>query len=351
MPPLLPLTFAGLAFAGLAASSAHAESAPELPRLGTEPAATSVVGVSSGGYMATQLAVAWPERFAGLGVLAAGPWACSQGTLRRALGQCMTSRLGPPDVGELEARHRDYRERALVGDAEDLARLRVFVWHGDEDETVVPALGRLLADQFRAWLTAPEAQLRLLESENVGHGWPVGHRADQPAMELANCRSGGGTHLLACDLDLAGELLNWLHGGLAPPFDTAAAGRLLRFDQAALSGAKGLDDEGFLFVPDGCEAGGCGLTMALHGCGMGAEQIGEVFVRHSGLNDWAATNQRVVLYPQAKASMANPLGCWDWWGFAESTWQPSPLHDSRQGLQAQTLMNMIDRLEAAPDAP
>lgn len=69
-------------------SSAAAEEAippPALPALGTVADQASVVGVSSGGYMATQLAVAWPERFHGLGVLAAGPWGCAQGKLSLAL--------------------------------------------------------------------------------------------------------------------------------------------------------------------------------------------------------------------------------------------------------------------------
>jgi len=341
------LPLAGLTLAGLAAAPVAADRLPDLPRLATAADDVSVVGVSSGGYMATQLAVAWPERFSGLGVLGAGPWSCAQGTLRRALGQCMTTRLGPPDLDDLEVRRLGYLERDLVGKSEDLAELRVFVWHGEEDDTVAPALGRALAEQFRGWLANPDQQLRARESERVGHGWPIGHHVEPaPANELAGCRQGGGTHVLNCDLDIAGEALGWLHGELAPP--AAPEGRLLAFDQASVRDAKGLDDAGYLFVPAACEAGGCDLTVALHGCGMGVEQIGETFVRHSGLNEWATRNRRVVLYPQAETSLANPQGCWDWWGFAESTWQLDPLHDSREGTQVRALMAMIERLQEAP---
>ena len=59
-------------------------SLPSLPVMTIDPAAISVVGVSSGGYMATQLAVAHPALFQGLGVFAAGPWGCAQGELSRA---------------------------------------------------------------------------------------------------------------------------------------------------------------------------------------------------------------------------------------------------------------------------
>lgn len=346
--PLLASVATGLILTGLAAPLAAAERLPELPRLGIAADDVSVVGVSSGGYMATQLAVAWPERFSGLGVLAAGPWSCARGALRLALGQCMTSRLGAPELDELANRHRDYLERDLVGDRQALAQLRVFVWHGTEDDTVSPDLGRALAEQFQGWLATPEEQLLQLESEDIGHGWPVMARVATPVGILADCRNGGGTQLLACGLDIAGEALGWLHGELAPPTE-AVGGNLMRFDQAEVRDAKGLADAGYLFVPEGCEDGGCGLTMALHGCGMGAGQIDDAFVRHSGLNEWAASNRRVILYPQADTSLANPQGCWDWWGFAESAWQLNPLHDTRQGTQIGALMGMIDRLAESPD--
>ncbi|MBS9404646.1 prolyl oligopeptidase family serine peptidase [Halomonas sp. TRM85114] len=338
----------GLALPSVAQESVAQESPPDLPRLAIDAENVSVIGVSSGGYMATQLAVAWPERFVGLGVLGTGPWACAQGALSLALGQCMGDRLGSPDLGQLSQRLQDFRRRDLVGDADELAEMRVFIWHGEEDETVLPSLGKALVAQFDEWLADPAEQLRLLVSEDAGHGWPVAARSDTPVTALAECDEGGGTHLLGCNLDIAGRMLNWLHGDLTRPTGDEPEGRLLRFDQAAFD-TKGFADSGYSFIPEACQEGDCGLTVALHGCGMGAEQIGEAFVRHSGLNEWAAANHHVVLYPQAQTSLPNPQGCWDWWGFAESTWQLNPLHDSRQGTQLSGLMAMIDRLQQTPE--
>jgi poly(3-hydroxybutyrate) depolymerase len=318
----------------------------ELPRLGLNPESTSVIGVSSGGYMATQLAVAWPSRFAGLGVLAAGPWGCARGALSLALGQCMKTRLGAPDLTALAARHRDYLERDLVGSLKALASLRAFVWQGGEDDVIAPSLGKALSEQLSGWLADPEAQLRYVETDGAGHGWPIDYTPSVAQSEQDECRSGSAAYLLACDLDIAGEALTWLHGKLsAPAPDTTPAGNLTEFDQSAFD-TKGFAENGYLFVPEGCERGGCDLTIALHGCGMASETLGDTFVRHNGLNTWAGENHRVVLYPQAETSLANPQGCWDWWGFTESTWQLDPLHDSRQGSQVAALMAMIDRLEA-----
>ncbi|MFQ3788808.1 prolyl oligopeptidase family serine peptidase [Halomonas sp. A29] len=332
----------------LLVSAVHAEERlPELPRLAIDPDDIGVIGISSGGYMATQLAVAWPERFKGVAVLAAGPWSCAQGGLGQALGQCMATRRGPPDLAGLNVRLRDYQARGLVGEAAELATLRAFVWHGEADSVVDPSLGVALAEQMTGWLADPDAQLRVVQSPGVGHGWPIEGNELIPPSQLAQCRAGGGTHLLACGIDISGEALTWLHGPLEPPVDRAT-GRLLRFDQSPFA-ARGLGDAGYVFIPEGCESGGCSLTLALHGCGMADEQVKEAFILHSGLNEWAESNRRVVLYPQATTSLANPQGCWDWWGFTESTWQLDPLHDTREGVQVQALMTMVERLEETPE--
>jgi len=332
--------------AALPTASLLADSPPSpLPALGASDEGASVLGVSSGGYMATQLAVAWPERFAGLGVLAAGPWSCAQGSLGLALGQCMNTRRGMPDMQAIERRLADYRERDLVGEAEALEALRVYVWHGGADEVVEPRLGEALAEQFEDWLDDPATQLRFRQDAEIGHGWPIDAAlTGADAGELADCRDGGAPHLLACGEDIAGDALAWLHGEQAPPAGEAPRGEVRRFDQGDFE-AKGLADSGYLFVPEACDAGGCAVTLALHGCDMGAEQVGEAFVRHTGLNAWAAENRRIVLYPQTETRLGNPQGCWDWWGYAESTWQLDPMHDSRQGSQTRALMAMLERLQ------
>lgn len=337
---------------GLAGQAlADSDTPPALPSLDITPERVSVVGVSSGGYMATQLAVAFPETFRGLGVFAAGPWGCAQGSLRLALGQCMAQRHGLPSLAELEARLAAYRMEERLGASTALARQRVFVWHGEEDEVVDPALGELLADQYREWLETP-GQLRFIAAEDVGHGWPVGGTGLAHITELADCRIGGSPHLLACDRDGAGEVLNWLYDDLTPP-DDAEDGRLLAFDQSEFYRGSGLAEQGQLYLPKACEAGEpCGLVVALHGCNMNQEQVEDAFIRHTGLNAWAAANDLAVLYPQTDTSMANPQGCWDWWGFDESSWEPSAGYETRDGHQVQALHAMVERLSGGPaEAP
>ncbi|MCH4812008.1 PHB depolymerase family esterase [Vreelandella neptunia] len=334
----------------LSAQAETADEPDELPALGAAVDRASVVGVSSGGYMATQLVVAWPERFSGVGVLAAGPWSCAQGSLSLALNQCMMTRRGEPALDELESRHNRYLALEQVGSAEDLSQLRAYLWHGEEDEVVEPVLGDLLAEQWERWLASPD-QLRVARSEDAGHGWPVRlpNDASPGPEEWGDCGQGGGSYVLACDEDIAGDMMNWLYPEREIPSDGEQGGQLIAFDQSEFA-VKGLADTGYVYIPEGCEAGECPVTLALHGCQMNVEAIGDTFVRYTGLNAWASDHQQIVLYPQAESSMANPQGCWDWWGFAESTWQLSPQHDTRNGTQMGALMAMLDRLQAAPES-
>lgn len=74
----------------------------------------------------------------------------------------------------------------------------------------------------------------------------------------------------------------------------------------------------FLYTPDSCAAGAaCKLVVALHGCMSDNKFVGDRFARESHLNEYADTNDLVILYPQTDISLlrGNPQGCWDWWGY------------------------------------
>ena len=79
---------AGLVAAALALS-AVAHAAERLPALGAELAGTSVSGISSGGFMAVQFHVAHSRIVRGAGVIAGGPYYCAEGSVTRAMFNCM----------------------------------------------------------------------------------------------------------------------------------------------------------------------------------------------------------------------------------------------------------------------
>ncbi|WP_417935332.1 alpha/beta hydrolase-fold protein [Halomonas huangheensis] len=338
-----------VSFAASLPDMAQAADVSRLPALGLDAEHASVIGISSGGYMANQMAVAWPSRFNSLGLVASGPWGCARGELILALTQCMSTRLGAPDLEALDERWQAYRAHDLVGNATDRGKLRVFIWHGTEDSIISSDVSDAQFRQWHYWLDSPQQQLKSVE--NVAeHGWPVA--AATADESLTNCTEGGAPWLLACDRNLAREALDWWYPSAAAAVKNADAerGQLISFDQHEFD-ARGLATTGYLYVPESCETGDCSLVVVLHGCEMGpASDSGTVpdFVRLNGFNQQAEAQQLVVLYPQAASSLANPKGCWDWWGFSESRWQIDPQQDSRDGRQLQALMAMVDRLQSAP---
>jgi hypothetical protein len=60
-------------------------------------------------------------------------------------------------------------------------------------------------------------------------------------------------------------------------------------------------------------SGGCNPPFGVKLAGL--VFFGTTFVRNAGYNKWADSNGMIVLYPQATATLPNPEGCWDWWGY------------------------------------
>ena len=125
-----------------------------------------------------------------------------------------------------------------------------------------------------------------------------------------------------------------IYGQDLKPAVAAASGRIVAFDQTEFvpgkaTAANGLLDTGYLYVPKACEPGAaqpCRLQVVLHGCKQSAEVLGDIFYTKIGANEWADSNNVIVLYPQAHATTpaelppnlwlmaleyANPEGCWN----------------------------------------
>jgi hypothetical protein len=172
----------------------------------------------------------------------------------------------------------------------------------------------------------------------AGHAWvtPYG---------TVGCSATASPYLNDCGSDPQRALLGKLFGGVADPNTGPLGGTLVRFNQSAFAVngyAPGLsmDPSGFAYVPASCAAGAsCRLLVALHGCVQGYGAVGTAFVDRSNLNQYADTNNTIVLYPQAAASGVNPNGCWDWWGYLGFTNYPI-----KGGAQIETIMNMVRRL-------
>ncbi|MFE5940218.1 poly(3-hydroxybutyrate) depolymerase [Streptomyces sp. NPDC056470] len=300
-------------------------------------------GISSGGYMATQLHVAYSGTFSGSAVFASGPYDCAQNTLATALNACMNT-VQDLQLAQLEQTTRNWSAQGLVDPVANLAGDPVYVFSGSGDSTVKRPVADALADYYGRF----GASVQYNRSTAAGHAWisPLGPNS---------CTVTQSPFINNCGFDAERDLLGHLRGSVAPPASTPA-GTLIRFDQNAYApggsaAALSLDDNGFVYVPKSCAEGApCSLMVALHGCkqGYGYQGFGTQFVDKAYLNEYADTNDMIVLYPQAEATttLENPNGCWNWWGY---------LGDSdyarHGGDQIETIMAMVRALRGGSTPP
>jgi len=315
--------------------------AATVPRLSPVPgplhryaiAGVYVAGVSAGGYLATQLQVAYSGRIAGAAVFAAGPYYCAQDNALQALYGCADT-LYPDHLATLEADTTLWSGLGWIDPVGHLAGQHVYVFHGGSDT----AVRRPVTDDLVFYYRHFGAAVTYDSGSVAGHGWitPYGPGA---------CTATAPPYLNNCGTDPQGAFLRVLLGAVSPPATGALGGTLIQFGQStyAVNGyAPGLsmDPAGFAYVPAACAAGRtCRLLVALHGCAQGYGAVGTAFVDDANLNQYADTNAIVVLYPQAAASPVNPNGCWDWWGYLGFT--SYPIHG---GPQLETVMAMIRAL-------
>jgi poly(3-hydroxybutyrate) depolymerase len=331
------------------APSASGQTAPtpagSLPRLNIT--SNYVTGISSGGYMATQLQVAYSSRWRGAGIFSAGPYYCAQGSLTLALTAC-TADTAPTQLPSLIAQTDRYEAEGRIDSTSNLAGHRTWFFWGTRDRTVAGSV----ADDLAAYYRHYDVPLSYRNTTAAGHAWlselgPNACDVTQPPF-INNCGA-------AVDRDMLGTVL----GSVKARNTGAAKGVVLAFPQDSYAapasvgagdttrsgaGAIGMGSTGYAYVPSSCADGApCSLVVALHGCRQTAGEIGTTFVERSGLNQYADSNRFVVLYPQARIdeSFGNPKGCWDWWGYLGPN---DGDYATRDGKQMQTVMNMVSAL-------
>ncbi|MGW7103326.1 extracellular catalytic domain type 2 short-chain-length polyhydroxyalkanoate depolymerase [Streptomyces sp. NPDC054838] len=330
------------------ALGAPAQAAPPVPAAGGlsryDVEAVYSAGVSSGGYLATQLHVAYSGTFSGSAVFAAGPYGCAQNDLGRALGACMDT-AQDLELTKLEETTRDWSARGLIDPVSQLSDDPVYVFSGSADTTVK----RPVADALAGFYGRFGARVRYDRSTAAGHAWisPLGPNP---------CTVTQSPWVNDCGFDAEHDLLGHLLGSVAAP-GGAPRGSMVRFDQnpyvpGGSARRVSMDETGFLYVPASCAGGAkCRLVVALHGCkqGYSYQGFGSRFMDTAHLDEYADTNNLLVLYPQAvpTTTLDNPNGCWNWWGYLGDA-----AYARHGGGQIETVMAMVRALGGgAPGTP
>lgn len=301
--------------------------AAPLPALNIDKSQTSVSGISSGGYMAVQLHVAYSSLFRkGAAVIAGGPYNCAENSVFNGIGRCLGKSAIPVD--DLVKLTKQWAGDGVIDPASNLAASRAYLFSGANDSVVNPASTAALAAYYQAFLPAA----------NVVHKKDVAAEHAFVTDDFgAACQAKAAPFINNCGFDLAGELLQNLYGPLAPRKSGALDGSLIEFDQAAIVTGHGMGTSGFVYVPKTCAAGtGCRVHVVLHGCKQNATDIGQDYVKNTGYNRWADSNNIVVLYPQTGKGAVN--SCWDWWGYDDANYA------KKSAPQMKAIVGMIDQL-------
>lgn len=288
----------------------------------------TVSGVSAGGFMAVQSHIALAEKIGGAGIVAGGPYHCAQGDVKVALSRCMTGE--GLDIEPLVGFTNNAAAAGDVAPIDQLDSARVWIFHSPADSVVAPAAGNALRDFYRTFIAAD--QVIFVDDVETAHGWPTLDAG-------AECLEWGGDFINDCDFDTAGAILLHLYGDLDAREAQANPENLLAVDLSGYFGSgSGVAESGYVYVPDSCRenSADCGLHIAFHGCVQGSEFVDDRFVTQAGFNEWAESNDLLVVYPQIEKSLFNPKGCWDWWGYTGED------YDLRTGKQVAGVAALID---------
>jgi poly(3-hydroxybutyrate) depolymerase len=293
-------------------------------------------GLSSGAYMAGQYHLAFAEQVSGVAMLAGGPVYCAQNSLGLALEHCFNKETSAPDLVAINQYLSAQQKLGKLAGTNALKGDKVWIFHGNKDSTVHPKLAPMLQQQYLQWLN--EDNIVLINDQPIAHTFPT-DRSD-----LGSCTVSEAPYLASCNYDAAGNLLGFLYGTLKPK-SASVAGKLIPLNQhrLALTASETLAEHGYLYVPQSCLSGEpCQLHVSFHGCKQNADAVGDAYISGSGLNNYADSNNIVVLYPQTRASSINPFNpnaCWDWWGYTGADYA------NRAGLQMQAVHQLVLALQ------
>jgi len=301
-----------------------------------DPTKITVGGLSSGAFMAVQYHVAFSSSIAGAAMFAGGPYYCAQGQETNALTTCMTPVMGGPSASELAALTELFASSGSVDPVANLKNSKVYIYSGLVDTVVERPVVQALQQYYQIF------------SANVTTEYGVLSEHTFPTVNYGNsCPTLGEPYISNCNYDGAGKSLSVLYGQLQPR-TTAVAANLMMFDQTKIAIGNSLNTLGFIYVPTACQnsSATCSLHVNLHGCQQTTADIQFQYPEHVGLNEWAESNNIIVVYPQVSKSYvlpSNPEGCWDWWGYTNSNYA------NKQGAQMVFLQSLIKAITGSSE--
>lgn len=308
----------------------------ELSQFKLDEERISVSGISSGGFVAHNLHLNFPEIFKGVGIFAGGPFGLSQKGNPLFVAKLLTSKN--LDAFDIIATFRQAQNAGKLGDINLIKKRPVYIYYSKQDPVVNQSVSEAL---IKLYETIGVDKLKIKVLEDAGHGLPV--------MSGGLDKSRTSTpFLINCDFEASHQALEHIYGqNILIPFkaSTTPAGKLLDFDQRPFKKAFGkldfLANQAYVYLPPAALNGErCGVHLALHGCQQSVQFIGKDFINNSGFMDWADKNKLIILFPQTQKTLKNPFACWDWVGIYDKN------SETRESKLMQALIAMIFSLQS-----
>jgi poly(3-hydroxybutyrate) depolymerase len=313
------------------------KSISSLGSFNVNPSHVYVSGISSGGFMAVQLHFAYSGTFKGAAIYAGGPDYCGQDSQSTADVDCGGAGLYTSELAASESYISAHQNTSGMDPVSNISGQPVYLWSGTGDTVVPPKTMNDLQTEYQKY----GASVTYDNTHVAEHGWESPYGANP-------CDTLGSPYMIDCSgFDSEQVWLAKFLGTLNAKNTGALTGSLMNFDQTPYGGGSNeLDTSGWLFVPASCASGAsCALVVALDGCAQYQAAINNEFVTQSGLDQWADTNNIIVLYPYQTTGGSNPSGCWDWWGYTNSSYA------LKSGIQMAAIFNMVQHLAGGSSSP
>lgn len=324
------------ALACVAAVVSGAQAAVNLPQLNIDKTQTTVSGLSAGGYMAVQMHVAYSATFKkGAGVVAGGPFYCAQGSVVTATGACMASPAGI-SVSSLVSTTNNWASQGLIDPVVNLQSSKLYLFSGTLDSAVKTGVMDALKTYYNSFV--PTANVIYKKDLAAEHAMITDDYG-------SGCSTKAAPYINDCNFDLAGAILAQLYGGLNPRnATTLPAANFVQYNQGQFVTGHGMAANGWAYVPAACTTGTqCRLHVVLHGCKQNETDVQQQYVKNTGYNRWADTNNIVMLYPQTSTAATN--SCWDWWGYDSANYA------KKSGPQMVAIKAMVDQISGTTSPP
>ena len=230
--------------AGAAALTRAPQSITGLGAYNVDKTKTTVAGISSGGFMAVQLQVAYSATFHFAAIYAGGPYYCAQGTLSNAQSVCQYASSSSLSASES---YLDSQSSAgTIDPKSNLSGQKAYLWSGTSDYTVNQKTMNDLNAEYAHYGVATKYD----NSYAAGHGW------ESPDGEVA-CGTTASPYMINCSsYDSVNTWLTYFYGSVNAKNTGAPTGTLVNFDQTPYGGgANDLDTNGYLYVPSTCASG------------------------------------------------------------------------------------------------